>query len=453
MRQKFRSQGNRNLDQPNKTSRESKLFVYLTAIYIITWYLQLGLRVDILGTIRFEFLLGLFLSITAVTKLMSERGATPLKTPVIFFYFIILFYTIFSYDHSASWDTFYQRVFKFSMLALFLSAFVRTEWALKIVVGAFLLAMLKMGQEGFVGWLGGGLVWQNQGVMRLHGSTPSYRHPNSFSGMAVGCLPFIYFLFPVVKKYWQKILLLILLGFSLTIIVFTASRTGYVATGLLVVYAIIKLKGKSKKIALITLFVGFPVIFSLAPSEYLDRLQSIYTLEEAEGSSANARITILKDALYIAITKPWGVGVSAFPTVRLDSFGRSQDTHNLYLELITNLSIVGFISFIWLIKKIIETNIITQNELRNIDRDDAKFVVAISKAIVGFVIARLFLGLFGMDTYEIYWWFAIGLTISVYRTKVFILGSCAPHKPTPLTERGMRMNVRKNSHLNAGNRS
>lgn len=414
----------------NKKSveKEQKLFVYLICIYVITWYLQLGLRVEILGQIRFEFIIGFILSVCSIIKISGERKSTPLKTPTIFFFSVIIFYTIFTYDHQTSWNIFYQRVLKFSMLALFFTAFIRTEWALKMVIGAFLLAMLKLGQEGFTGWAGGGLVWQNQGVMRLHGSTPSYRHPNSFSGMAVGCLPFIYFLFPVVKKYWQKFALLTLLFFCLIIIIFTASRTGYVATGLLSAYAILKLKGKQKKVAIAFLFIGFPLIFSTIPSEYMERLQSIYTLEEAEGNSANARITILKDAAYIAASKPWGVGVAAFPKVRMEAFGRFQDTHNLYLELLTNLSIIGLIAFFILIKRIIDVNISIQRDLKDLDTYNSKFLTAISKAIVGFIMARLFLGLFGMDTYEIYWWFAIGLTASVYRTKVRLMDCQHQHK-------------------------
>ena len=39
---------------------------------------------------------------------------------------------------------------------------------------------------------------------------------------------------------------------------------------------------------------------------------------------------------------------------------------------------------------------------------------AVSKSIEAFIWARLFLGLFGMDTYEIYWWFAIGITVAAY---------------------------------------
>ena len=393
--------------------KEQKLFVYLTCIYIFSWYLQIGLRVDILGAIRFEFILGAFISVCAIVKLLNEPQPTRLKGPVIFFFLVLGFYTIFSYDRSVSWDIFYNRVIKFSMLAAFLAAFVRTEWALKMVVAAFLLAMLKMGQEGFMGWISGGMIWQNQGIARLHGVTPLYRHPNSYSGMAVGCLPFIFYLYPIVNR-WQKSLLALLLIFSLIIIVFTGSRTGYVATFLLAAYF---WREKLKHHKLKYIFIGIALIFVTyisLPDAYLGRIESIFTLEEAEGSSSDARIRIIKDAISVFINHPWGVGVAAFPSVRMEMFNKFQDTHNLYLELLTNMSLLGLISFSVLIYRIvIENKKIIDNEW------SSPFIIALSRSIIAFVYARLFLGVFGMDTYEIYWWFALGLTIATLRASTF----------------------------------
>lgn len=262
---------------------------------------------------------------------------------------------------------------------------------------------------------------ESQGTPRLHGSTDLYGHPNSYSGMAVGCLPFIYFLYPVCRRYWQKVLLLALLLCCFIIIIFTGSRTGYVATLLLLLFALIKLKGKHRRPLIIMCALILPASILTLPDEYLERFKSIYTLEDTEGGSISARLQIIDDSIDIAAAKPWGVGVAAFPTVRQEIFGRSQDTHNLYLELLTNLSVIGLFAFIILIKSIISNNLKIQSELQNIDSHDAKFVIALSKAIIAFILARLFLGLFGMDTYEIYWWFAIGVTISLYRCKELIL--------------------------------
>lgn len=396
---------------PIRQDSVPRLFVILVCVYIITWYLQLGSRVSILGQIRFEFLLGSFLVLTAFWKAFTEKAGSPLRGITFLYLFLLAFYTVFSYDRAVSFDIFYNRVIKFSMLALFFAAFIRTEWALKMAVGAFLLAMAKLGQEGLFGWLSGGLVWENQGVMRLHGSTMLYRHPNSLSGMAVGCLPFVYFLYPVVG-WWKKLFLLFLLGCCAIIIIFTASRTGYVATILLGLYLSWDHLKKHKWKCVVSLMVIIPLVIATTPDQYKQRFLSIFTLEEAEGNSSQARLTIIADAFEVFLSKPWGVGVGAFPSVRTEMFGRHQDTHNLYLELLTNLGPWGLIIFLIFIVKIIKTNTLI---IRAVGKDPSlTFISAICKASIAFLLSRLFLGMFGMDTYEIYWWLALGLTLSCF---------------------------------------
>lgn len=402
-----------------RPSKENKFLVILTCVFIVTWYLQLNGRIGLLGAIRFEFLLGTFLIVCAVVKLLNERvPSTPLLKPIVFFFSVVVFYTAFSYDHSQSWAIFYDRVLKFSMLALFFTAFIRTEWALKMAVGAFLVAMMKLGQESFVGWFTGSMVWENQGVPRLFGQPGGlYGHPNSLSGMAVGCLPFIYYLYPVVNKI-QKIALLGLLVCVIIIIIFTGSRTGYVATGLLIFYFWWQKKGTGKlKFFLLGILVA-AITMSFLPSDYIGRFVSIFTLEDAEGASTDKRIQILEDAVAVFLSHPWGVGVSAFPSVRMEMFGRLQDTHNLYLELLTNMSVLGLIAFGYFVAVIVRTNRRTEAQIKAstaFSDDSARFLIALARAVVAFIFARLFLGLFGMDTYEIYWWFAAGITMSLWR--------------------------------------
>lgn len=405
---------------PISRHEPKRLFVYLTCVYILTWYLQLGNRVGILGAIRFEFLLGFVLSLSALFTYFSEpQKHTPLLKPTLFFWGILTLYTLFSHDFSFSWNLYFDRVVKFSMLGMFLSVFVRTPWALKMVVGAFLLAMLKLGQEGFMGWLTGGQVWENQGIMRLHGSVSMYASPNSFSGMAVGCLPFIYYLYPSVAKLWKCCLLLLLI-FCIVIIIYTGSRTGYIATVGVGLVFILKTQGRTRLLSLtMAVLVAGGTIF-LVPSDYKQRFESIFASAEKRDGSTAARLDILKDSVSIYLAYPFGVGVGAFPLVRAEMFGRSQDTHNLYLELLTNLGPLGLVSFFVLVYRILWTNIDLQKRLEATHFPEKSFVMAISKSIVVFLYARLFLGLFGMDTYEIYWWFAVGMTVALWNiTKVY----------------------------------
>lgn len=278
-----------------------------------------------------------------------------------------------------------------------------------------LLAWLKIGQEGFTGWATGNLVWENQGIPRLHGSTEMYGHPNSFSGFAVGCLPYTIFLLMCIKSNLLRLGLCTLLLFSLIIIVTTGSRTGYLAVLIGSIYFFMQLKAGKVKVILLAM-ISLIIVVSVVPTEYKERFSSIFTGQEKEGSSSESRIEIIKDAIYLYAQYPLGVGVQAFPKVRYELFGRAQNTHNLYLEVLTNIGPVGLIIFLIFICRIIKLNMTTIKALEKIPPNiNTNFLINVCKGTIGYILMRIILGFFGMDLYEIYWWIALGITLAVVK--------------------------------------
>src|SRR5690606_9138317 len=114
---------------------------------------------------------------------------------------ILGFYSIFSFDVDNSITVYLDRVIKFSLISFFIYSAVEKVEDLRVIVAFMLLAWLKIGQEGVFGWITGGMVWENQGIPRLHGVTTMFAHPNSYSGFAVGCLPFALFLITYLKSH------------------------------------------------------------------------------------------------------------------------------------------------------------------------------------------------------------------------------------------------------------
>ena len=402
--------------------------------YVIIWYLQIGYRISFLGTIRFEFIYAAFLSLLAILTAGNVNLDCPVIKGIQLLFLVMIIQIPFSYDFDVSWNVFVDRVIKFSFMTIFIVCFVRSPKQLILFIAAFLLACMKMGQEGLIGQITGNLVWENQGVLRLHGSTPLYRHPNSFTGMALGTLPFIIYLFPIASKFFKTILL-VLLVFALNIVVHTGSRTGYVAfLGFLLLFFI---KSKNKMKILVTFLVAAAILVPRIDEQYIQRFDTIFTGKEIEGASMETREVILEDAIKIFSEYPFGVGVSAFPSIRMKTFGRSQDTHNLYLEVATNLGIQGLIVFFYFIyllmscltnlqkrmarqreklKKEYDSFMSENNRLGEVEKHlrDIDLLESVSKAVYFFIAVRLFLGLFGMDLYEIYWWFSSGLAISLF---------------------------------------
>ena len=67
------------------------IITLLFSVYVVTWYLEVGKRIDDLGRIRFEFLLGSFLGIVAISKVLSSPSESDNRvTPLIVFFSIVL---------------------------------------------------------------------------------------------------------------------------------------------------------------------------------------------------------------------------------------------------------------------------------------------------------------------------------------------------------------------------
>lgn len=404
---------------------KGSLLAYLTGFYILAFYLELQLRWSILQTIRFQFTYGaligalcLYQYINDPAKQMTTSGATK---SAYWLLFILGVYTIFSMDRTESLTVFNDRAIKFSMLSFFIYCSVKNVNDLRIIIGFMILAWLKMGLEGFIGLYSGNLVWENQGIQRLHGSTSMTGHPNSFSGFAVGCLPFCIFLLMCVRSMLIRAALVLLIIFALMIVVNTGSRTGYVAVVAGAAYFFFKLKAGKFKIFLLAIATIVCTI-SFVPEQYKERFESIFTGEEKEGHSSAERVLIIEDAIALYKAHPFGVGVQAFPKVRNDMFGRSQNTHNLYLEVLTNTGPWGLIIFFVFVAKLIganKQNIIDAEKLDELPTRDNQFLANLGRAVIGFLFLRLLLGLFGMDLYEIYWWLALGFALAT-RKLIFL---------------------------------
>jgi O-antigen ligase len=430
----------------------------LFSLYIVVWFLEFGKRVPALGALRFEFLLGGVLVVAAILSISSrEESNTSRLTKFICVYFVFLLCDLaLSRYFWTSWDVFVERLLKFSCMALFTYAFVRSPRTLRIFVLVLMLVFFKLGEEAFIGRITGSMIWENQGIMRLNGQLGSrFGHPNSLSGLAIGALPFIYYLFPVLSRKW-KMGLLVLLVFAVNIIIFTGSRTGYIATIALAGFLWLRSgkKGRFFAALVIVAVVGLPFL----PEQYEGRFKSAFVGQEIEGHSKAGRLEIASDAWHLFLENPQGLGIYSFRFARVELLGKADyDTHNLYLQLLVDLGIVGTLVFgllltgLWSELRSTDLTLArVEGELRDaIARTparaeearrhlaDIRFMRATASAFLGYLFARLVMGVFGHDLYEIYWWLASGASIAIVnmqpivvtRTAEIIRRSTAPQPP------------------------
>jgi len=215
------------------------------------------------------------------------------------------------------------------------------------------------------------------------------------------------------------------------IVISSGSRTAYVA--LVAMLMSLVFYSRYRKRAFIGAMLFVVVAAPLVPDVYWERFNTIITQVDTEGASIDTRHQIIDDAVEIWIENPFGVGVGGFPVVRTETFSRSQDTHNLYLEVGTNLGIQGLIVFLGLVVSIMRSFGRTRRRAEDLisrlggaETDssdmgpesqirDLMWVRAVAVSCLGFMVTRLTLGMFGHDLYEIYWWFSAGTAIALER--------------------------------------
>ncbi len=411
----------------------------LLLIYEAYLYLELGWRWQSLGDLRLQFFMGAVLGVISVAKLASgrTRDVVPIRPYVIAMLGCLLVMTVFSIRPALSADVLWKHVLELALYGFFVASLVTTVDQLKWVLIVFLLCFFKMGLEGMIGTITGEMIWENQEIPRLNGPTPIYRHPNSFSGTQLGALAFVFAFWPI-ANWWQRAFLVTQIVFIFNVVLRTGSRTGYVACFFLLVTVFLKAKNRGRLFLMICAAVI--ALGPFVPKAYLERASTIFASKSAEkeGSSILLRQEILDDATAVFLEHPFGVGVAMFPVIREQQFGRVQDTHNLYLEVATNLGVIGFVIFVLFVGSMLK--VLSQTSARCAKlaaslgaragpdseevplqpgvlalQQDMRFVSAVAQAGFYFVITRLYLGLFGHDLYEIYWWFAAGITTVVWR--------------------------------------
>jgi hypothetical protein len=416
------------------TNKEkASVLSYLTGDYLFFFYMEASLRWSSFEAIRFHFVFGLALTILCGFKLLTARKDIPKKSfnkfktekdkarslinCAFLFLFILGLYSVASFAREISIDTYLDRVIKLALISFFIVSSVENIKDFKVIVIFLLLAWFKIGSEGFLGWATGNLMWESQGVQRLHGASPFVGHPNSLSAFAVGCLAFSIYLFKGFQNKWLKIMMAALIVFAFVMIVFTGSRSGYVAVFLTAIYLFFQMKKGKIKVFISTL-VLLIALAPVIPEQYYERFESIYTGKEAEGNSSNTRMIIITDALKIYAEYPLGIGIQAFSTVRMDMFGRFQNVHMLYLEVLTNIGPIGFIVFLVFIMRLMKLNQFNILRTNDIDEnhhhyENIYFLNMLSRGILAYLVLRLIFGLFAMDLYEPHWWLLLGLVLAV----------------------------------------
>ncbi|HOX25964.1 MAG TPA: O-antigen ligase family protein [Candidatus Krumholzibacteria bacterium] len=419
---------------PRFAVAEAPVWLYLLLLfYTVSLYAALGERLSILSAIRHELVLAVVMLGLCAMFMMANpprlRGEGRLITAAGIYVLVLLYQIPMAVVPSVAQQTFMDSVFKHIVFAFFVIVIVRSPRHMIGLYGAWLFSLFWLYQEAVRGLISGSLMWYNQGIRRLHGSVELYRHPNGLSLIACTCLPFLFHLVPVFRR--MRVFLLWLLatgGLAALCILYTGSRAGYVGVlGMLPFWALTRPnRGRNLMIMAGMLLV----IVLVMPEQYKGRFESIGAEEEAAGHSREARLQIMEDAWAVFKLHPLGTGIDGFQIVRAQMFGKVQDTHNLYLQILTHLGIQGMVAWLFLIVSMFQS---LNGTIRRLDailrevRDAANRVAddraarrqlgiyfgqmrILRAAAMGtrmFLFFMLVNGLFAHTLYLVSWWFVL----------------------------------------------
>jgi len=234
------------------------------------------------------------------------------------------------------------RFFKIQVILYLILVMFATRQRLILFVGVAVASI------GFYPVKGGIFTLATAGNFMVLGPPDSFITGNTEIGFAsVVVLPLMFFFRSQLNNKWLKIAVLISVFFSCLGIVGTHSRGAFLAFLVLSTFLIIK--SNKKFLAIVVVVLALPIIFSVMPDKYFNKMETIETYDQ--DASAMGRINAWWFAFNLANDRPLTGG--GFNTFTKELFYRYapepenfHDAHSIYFEVLGEQGYPGLIFFL-----------------------------------------------------------------------------------------------------------
>ncbi len=242
--------------------------------------------------------------------------------------------------------------------------------------------------------------------------------PNDLAMVLVTILPFsiIYFLKSsgTMRMAYGGLMVVVLLA-----IILTGSRGGFLGLVAVVGYLVFKRypgvdgeKGKIYFFRKITLTaVAVSVFLALSPPEYIERINSLFNLEDDYNvsNSKKGRLGIWASGIDIMMSRPYGVGIGAFPAAQgmLADDGAYKTAHNTLLLVGVELGFLGLLLFLSFYVLAIKSLSKIKSASTPERREMCLFGIALRASLLGFFVTSFFLS----QAYSSLFYFLIALSV------------------------------------------
>lgn len=327
--------------------------------------------VDILKpqNLSFSFLAGKPLSfimtlVFILSLLLTKHGwkVPEKKLPSILLILLMIWITITTQYAEYQWSAWYKHDYSFkTILFAFFIPFVinsrhKVDFFIAVMVSAIAYFTINGGMKTLFGVTGYGMDLVYSGS-----NNSGIAESSTLSMVSAFVLPFIYYLYRYAPFNRNKLISVILIAISLSAvftIIGTHARTGLI--GLFVLFVAITLKTKHKLKIFSFGVVMASLVFTLAPQNWLDRMNTISSAKTE--SSAAGRLVVWKWTIDYVSSKPiLGGGFTSHQanagqlhlymedsqSITVSKKGKA--FHNIYFEVLGEHGYVGLFIFLMII--------------------------------------------------------------------------------------------------------
>lgn len=315
-------------------------------------------------------------------------------------------------------DVFVKAVVFFYFTVQLIDTLPRLRSFVVVVIGCQVLRVLEplflhvtIGYWGSFAHMGGGDVLE-----RLAGAPNDIINPNGLAFVILTALPFLYYLIGGLKNLLMKAAVVGLLAALLYALVLTGSRSGMV--GLLVIVAAIIFRSERRSAILVIAAIAGVLLVGVMTPDMRDRYLSLTNDDTRNAATTHGRIEHMLDEVEVASRRPLvGHGLGTSQEALANEAGRYQPSHNLYLEVMIELGIIGFVVYFMFLVSVfsnlreVRTALVSLGKQRGAGDGDRQFYERCTGAILVLVLMCLVFSIASYGLSELYWYLIAGLSV------------------------------------------
>lgn len=391
---------------------------YTYLVFIISWFTHLTARFHVLGIIRFDLLILVVLFVTSFLR-RKDIAAPPSATNKTFITLLIYIGISlpFVYWPGSVIKKGTPEFIKAISFFYFTVNYITSEKKLNLFIKVFILCQsfriieplflhITQGYWGDVAYMN-----SEEFMNRLSGAPNDIVNPNGLAFIVLTVFPFYYFL--SIATAVNKLIFIPLMPMVIYTLLLTGSRSGFLGF-ILILFGIIN-KSKHKLILFAIIIVAGIISFSYLGANFQDRYKSIFSSKTKNSGTSEGRLSGLKEDFKVALIRPvFGFGLGTSREANVHFRNRDQPSHNLYLETMQDLGLVGLFIFLLLIKSIISNFSLNQKLIK--DRlSDSKGLFYLNSAMQVWLFMNILFSFasYGLLGYE--WYLFAGLSVVMKR--------------------------------------